>query len=156
MRDCDAWSNSWKNKNGWWRPKQQTNARRLDQGIKWDIDSLFLEAKAIAMHDCMLKTKAKKPVDEYKEFDKYMSTGKISNVTLKSYRRSKWLCPFFNWQIWKKNSAWCLTRETSVTMQSMVTDVTSVTMNNLVINEHPKSYHIFNPILKNSSKCLNG
>ena len=51
----------------------KTILRRLDQ---WD--TLFLEAKAIQEH--MTRTKAKGSVDEYKEFDKYMSTGKISNA----------------------------------------------------------------------------
>ena len=54
----------------------KTIARRLHQWIKWDIDSLFLEAKAI--QERMSSTKAKRSVDEYKEFDKYLSTGKIS------------------------------------------------------------------------------
>ena len=56
----------------------KTNARRLGQWIKWDIDSLFLEAKAI--QEGMSRTKAKQSDDEYKEFDKYMSTGKTTNA----------------------------------------------------------------------------
>ena len=51
----------------------KTIARQLDQWIKWDIDSLFLEAKTI--QERISRTKAKRSVDEYKEFDKYMSTG---------------------------------------------------------------------------------
>ena len=34
------------------------NARRLDQWIKWDIESLFLEAKVI--QECMSRTNAKR------------------------------------------------------------------------------------------------
>ena len=56
----------------------KTIARRLDQWINWGIDSLFLEAKAI--QERMSRTKAKRSVDEYKECDKYMSTGKLSNA----------------------------------------------------------------------------
>ena len=53
----------------------KTIARRLDQWVKLDIDSLFFEAKA--MKERMSRTKTKRYVDEYKENNKYMSTGKI-------------------------------------------------------------------------------
>ena len=53
----------------------KTIARRLDQCIKWDIDSLLLEAKF--PQECMSKTKAKRSSDDFKEFDKHMSTRKI-------------------------------------------------------------------------------
>ena len=56
----------------------KTIARRLSQWIKWDIGSLFLEAKAI--QDGMSRTKAKRSVEEYKEFDKYTSTANTSNA----------------------------------------------------------------------------
>ena len=56
----------------------KTIARRLDQWIKWDIDSLLLEAKSI--QEFMSSTKAKRSFDDYKEFDEHMSTGKISNA----------------------------------------------------------------------------
>ena len=42
------------------------------QWIKWDLDSLFLEATAI--QERINRTKAKQSVDEYNEFDEYMST----------------------------------------------------------------------------------
>ena len=58
----------------------KTIARRLDQWVKWDIDSLFFEAKAIKERRC--KTKTKRYVDEYKEYNKYMSTRKISIAIL--------------------------------------------------------------------------
>ena len=54
----------------------KTIARRLDQWVKWDIDSLFFEAKAIK--ERMSRTKTKRYVDEYKKYKKNMSTGKIS------------------------------------------------------------------------------
>ena len=56
----------------------KTIARQLDQWIKWDIRSLFLEANAI--QERMNRTKAKRSVGEYKKFDKYMSLEKISNA----------------------------------------------------------------------------
>ena len=56
----------------------KTIARWLDQWLKWDIDSLLLKAKNI--QECMSRTKAKCFVDEYKEIDKFMSTGKFSSA----------------------------------------------------------------------------
>ena len=53
----------------------KTIARQLDQWIKWDIDSMFLKAKTI--QERMSKTKTKRSVDDYNEYDKYMLTGKF-------------------------------------------------------------------------------
>ena len=54
----------------------KTIARRSDQWIKWDIESLFHEAKAI--QESLSKTKAEGSVKKYEEFDECMSKGKIS------------------------------------------------------------------------------
>ena len=51
-------------------------ARRLDRWVRWDIYSLFFEAKPIKKR--MSRTKTKRYVDEYKEYKKNMSTGRIS------------------------------------------------------------------------------
>ena len=45
----------------------KTLARRLEQWIKWIIDSLFLKAKAI--QERMRRTKSRRSANENKEFD---------------------------------------------------------------------------------------
>ena len=52
-------------------------ARRSDQWIKWDIDSLFLESKIV--QERMSRTKAKRSVDVCNVFNKYLSTERNSN-----------------------------------------------------------------------------
>ena len=70
----------------------KTIARRLDQWVKLDIDSLFFGAKA--MKERMSRTKTKRYVDEYKEYNKYMSTRKKIHSNSKSYRKSNKVVPF--------------------------------------------------------------
>ena len=72
----------------------KTVAGRLDQWIKWDIDSLFLETKVI--QERMSRTKAKQSVDEYKKFDKLYVNRTSFQCRSKSYRICKRCCPFFN------------------------------------------------------------
>ena len=53
-----------------------TIAFLLDRWTKWDIYSLFNEPKVIQEHT--KRTKAKRFIDENKEFDENLSTGKFS------------------------------------------------------------------------------
>ena len=55
----------------------KTIGRRLDQWLNGNFMDLFLEAKALQDR---LPKKSKKDHDEYKEFDKYMTTGRISSA----------------------------------------------------------------------------
>ena len=55
----------------------KTIGRRLDQWLNGNFMDLFLEAKALQER---LPKKSKKDHDEYKEFDKYMTTGRISSA----------------------------------------------------------------------------
>ena len=72
----------------------KTIARRLDQWVKLDIDSLFFEAKA--MKERMSRTKTKRYVDEYKEYNKYMSTGKNSIAIQSLTEKARKWCTLFN------------------------------------------------------------
>ena len=72
----------------------KTITRWLDHWIKCHIDCLFLEAKTI--QELMSRTKTKRSVDEYKKFDKHMSTGKISHAIISLTDEGNGWCPFFN------------------------------------------------------------
>ena len=70
----------------------KTIERRLDQWIKWDIDSLFLEAKSI--QEGMKRTKTKQFCDEYKKFDKQISTVRFSDFIRSLTEEAKGLILF--------------------------------------------------------------
>ena len=100
---------------------------------KWDIDSLFFEAKAIK--ERMSRTKTKRYVDEYKEYNKYMSTGKISIAILSLTVKAKGGVHSLTDKVDKKTVLDVLRKKHPEPCKAI--------SNYLVGNEHPKSlpYH---------------
>ena len=105
-------------------------ARRSDQWIKWDIDSLFLEAKII--QERMSRIKAKRSVDVCKVFNKYMSTERNSNA-IRSLTEEPTVVFLSLTDRVSKNRVFDVLREKHP-------EPCKLNLNYLVSNEHPKSF----------------
>ena len=114
-------------------------ARRLDQWIKRDIDSLYIEPKAF--QERMSRTKAKWSVVEDKDFDKYLSTGKISSVNRSLTEEAKGGVRSLTAKVDKKTVLDVLREKHS--------EPCKANLNYLVSNEHPKIYPTIDLFLKN-------
>ena len=83
---------------------QQKTAKRLEQWMKWDIDSLEVEQK---QSDLLMN----------KKIDTYTSAGKFCYDVLRFHWRTKNLSLFSYWSTWLEHSAQFFMRKTSKTSQ---------------------------------------